>query len=230
MRYKDLSGSKFNRLSVVNSSHTNELGQRVWECLCDCGNKVFVTTAKLSNSHTKSCGCLKKELSSKRLKTHGCKGTGAHNSWIAMLSRCNNPKTINYYMYGGAGVTVCDRWSFAKGGSFQNFLEDMGERPDGHTLNRIGGAKVYSKETCEWADAGKQSFEQKLSVDNKSGVVGVSFNKLSNKWIASINVKKRAIGLGSYSTLTEAQRAREQAELEHYGFLLREKCCDTGTL
>lgn len=68
-----------------------------------------------------------------------------------MVQRCTYPKSEKFPRYGGAGITVCPPWL-----KFENFLADMGERPDGKTLDRINNAKVYSKETCRWATPKEQ--------------------------------------------------------------------------
>lgn len=70
-----------------------------------------------------------------------------------MLQRCCNPKVPNYERYGARGITVCDRWKK----SFKHFVEDMGERPQGFTLDRINNNESYSKENCRWADSKQQS-------------------------------------------------------------------------
>jgi len=75
-----------------------------------------------------------------------------YTSWANMKARCANPKSPKYYMYGGNGISVCDSWQ-----TFENFLADMGERPDGCSLDRIDGSMGYSPENCRWADAKAQS-------------------------------------------------------------------------
>ncbi len=66
--FKDLTGQKFNRLTVLEKGERNSCNQIQWKCKCDCGNIVLATTTYLKSGHTKSCGCLNKESASNRLK------------------------------------------------------------------------------------------------------------------------------------------------------------------
>lgn len=131
-----------------------------------------------------------------------------------MLSRAKG----SYYDEWYADVTVCDRWNPAAGGSFDNFVEDMGERPSGTSLNRKRSSNLYSKETCEWATLSMQSFDQKLSSDNKSGRTGVKWRDERGKWVAEIKYNGKNMQLYYGDSFEEACKKREEAELKYYGF------------
>jgi hypothetical protein len=83
---------------------------------------------------------------------HGKHRTPTYRSWDGMKQRCLNPRATGYKRYGGSGVTVCDQWL-----TFAGFLADMGERPEGTTLDRIDPARGYEPGNCRWATASEQN-------------------------------------------------------------------------
>lgn len=74
-----------------------------------------------------------------------------YNSWHCMKQRCKNPNTVQYKYYGGRGIGYCPGWEH-----FDNFLADMGERPEGMTLDRIDNNKDYSPQNCKWSTSEDQ--------------------------------------------------------------------------
>ncbi|MBB5663253.1 hypothetical protein GGE68_001429 [Rhizobium leguminosarum] len=92
--------------------------------------------------------------------------TPEYRSWKAMLERCRNPKAPNYHLYGGRGISVCDRWIGREG--FTNFLSDMGPRGEGLTLDRVETDGNYEPSNCQWADAKDQAKNRRKTPEYKA--------------------------------------------------------------
>jgi hypothetical protein len=117
----------------------------------------------------------------------------AYQTWRGMKARCYNTNNKYYHKYGGAGITVCDRWRY----SFGAFLEDMGERPPGHTLDRKNNKLGYTPENCRWATRKSQRLNQKLHYNTKIGICGNMFY---------YDVRSQGLRLReSFPTMEEAQ-------------------------
>lgn len=145
----NLSGQRFGKLFVVDYSPEKKR-ESYYKCVCDCGNETVVRGSSLTKGDTKSCGCLRVTEGRKaglRSRIHGMIKTPTHNSWSSMKARCLNTADDNYKFYGAKGVTVCERWL-----NFQAFLQDMGERPEGTSLDRINPFGNYEPNNCRWAD------------------------------------------------------------------------------
>ena len=89
--------------------------------------------------------------------THGMSNTGTYLSWRGAKQRCTNPNAASYPRYGGRGIEICSRWIH----SFANFLEDMGERPEGMSLDRINNDGNYEPSNCRWATPSEQNRNQR---------------------------------------------------------------------
>lgn len=112
---------------------------------------------------------------------HGHSGEFASSTymvWKAMRQRCNNPAHKDYLHYGGRGIKVCVRWE-----SFESFLADMGEKPEGLELERRNNDGNYEPSNCRWATRLEQITNSRVRHDNVSGLKGVTFKKGRRDWV-----------------------------------------------
>jgi hypothetical protein len=156
MPRRDISGEVFGRLTAIRRTGVSKGGQAIWLCQCYCGKTSNVSRGNLISGDTRSCGCLKSEVTTARSKTHGEAGairTAEYQIWASMIQRCRNPKSRAFSYYGGRGIDVCSRWM-----AFENFIADIGHRPTpSHTLERVDNELGYTAENCVWASRRTQS-------------------------------------------------------------------------
>lgn len=186
-RLLDLTGKVFGKLTVLSreGTHINPSGNSkpIWKCICYCGNTVFVVGPSLRNGNTKSCGCIHLEHARNLNFKHGKTDTPTHQSWRGMLERCNNPSNSHYPVYGGKGIKVCERWK-----EFINFVADMGERPEGHTLDRIDN-KGYELSNCKWST----SLEQSRNTSRTYLITWNGKTKCLTDWASELNITREAL-------------------------------------
>lgn len=147
----DLTGRRFGRL-VVRSFVVTDKPRARWLCACDCGETTETDAASLTRGLVRSCGCLAAEETRRRATRHGGSKDAAYGSWRNMMSRSawmNHPSAKSY---GHKGIVVCERWR-----KYENFLADMGPRPQGCSVDRIDNTKGYEPGNCRWATAAEQS-------------------------------------------------------------------------
>lgn len=153
-------GDVFDRLTVIMPRAEIKNASYLHLCRCECGTEKLIGSSNLSLGKTKSCGCLAREVTSSRVRTHGMSKGPEYQVWNRMWSRCTNPLVDRYPRYGGRGITVCQEWE-----SFEIFYNDMGARPsEGHSIGRIDNDGNYCKENCRWETAAEQSSNTSRSV------------------------------------------------------------------
>ena len=141
-------------------------------------------------------------------------GTKEHKVWVSMRGRAHYYTSSHSFYYEDAGIDVCQRWMEC----FENFFEDMGECPEGLTLERVDNKLGYSPENCKWDTPSRQASNRRRNKLNTSGRIGVYWRGDQKKWRVSIKVDKVSYNLGQYSDFEEACRVCTEAELKLLGY------------
>jgi hypothetical protein len=148
----DMQDQHFGRLLVIAESGRDAKGDVTWLCRCDCGGEAVVSGSNLRTGNTTSCGCFRLEQLRKKATRHGKRHTRVYTIWLNMVQRCTNPLNTSFADYGGRSINVCPEWR-----NFQQFYADMGDPPDGTSLDRIDVNGDYCKANCQWATKDIQS-------------------------------------------------------------------------
>jgi len=184
----DLTGQRFGRLTVLNRTESLK-NCSAWECRCDCGAIKVIRGTALRAGSIVSCGCYNRENHTKhgrRCDRKNNKSDRTYTSYISMKARVLNPKAHAYKNYGGRGIKICESWLE---GGFEQFLADMGERPDGKSLDRIDCNGDYCPENCKWSTREEQA-------ENRRSSILVTFNgetKCISAWARELSVERYAI-------------------------------------
>jgi hypothetical protein len=150
-RHKDLTGKRFGSVVVVKFLRGGK--SSYWECLCDCGNTLEKRLDGLQIMQSDKCKCRT------AIPRIGGKKVSSYRIWSSMKERCQNQNHKCYEDYGGRGINVCDRWM-----KFENFLADMGDKPEGLSLDRVDNNKGYSKENCRWTTMAVQGSNKRNNI------------------------------------------------------------------
>lgn len=207
--FKDLTGSKFGRLTVVKLDRV-EKGKVYWSCKCDCGNEIVVSRSSLTSENTKSCGCLHKELAKYKNYSHGMSKERIYKIWSGIKKRCNNIKDSNYKNYGARGIKVCNDWTkdfmiFYDWAIKNGYKEDL-------TIDRINVNGNYEPSNCRWISQVEQNRNQRSNI--KITINGKT--KLLSDWARETNIDRRTIsrriqlGWKNEELLTEVDKTHKR--------------------
>lgn len=179
--FKDLTGKTFGKLTVIGQTGETKYGNRVWKCVCECGNYTDAFTAELNSGHKQTCG------NHSRSVGFVSKSTRLYRTWQNMKNRCYWEKDKSFRNYGGRGIRVCEEWK----NSFSNFREwalRSGYK-DNLTIDRINTNGDYSPENCRWATIKQQE-------NNKRNNHRLEFNgitKTISEWAEALDIPKQAL-------------------------------------
>lgn len=142
--------SVVNNWTVLAAAGKCPRGNALFLCRCICGTEKKIRGENLRSKKAKGCGCVSPGY------RHGLTKTRTYSSWTHMKVRCLNPNGKGYYLYGGRGIEVCGRWS-----KFENFYADMGNCPEGKSLDRIDVNGNYEPYNCRWATPSEQTYNRR---------------------------------------------------------------------
>jgi hypothetical protein len=151
-----LDGQRFGLLTVISRAH-NAGGYAMWNCRCDCGAEIIVGGNRLRQGRKNRCSSKVHRI---RKPSVTVEYKSEYQSWLSMRERCNNTKHKKYKVYGGRGITICERWN-----DFKSFLMDMGRKPDPKfTIERDDVNGNYEPANCRWIDRKDQGRNKRNSV------------------------------------------------------------------
>lgn len=152
-----MEGKRFGMLAVL--SRAGFKGKfAAWLCRCDCGAEIVVDGAKLRNGRKKLCSYAAHK--SERPLPLTVEFKSEYQSWTNMRARCLDKTNAKYQIYGGRGITICERWT-----KFKNFMLDMGRKPDPKfTIERDDVNGNYEPTNCKWISRKDQGRNKRNSV------------------------------------------------------------------
>lgn len=203
----DLTGMKFGRLTVDSFAGYNVTPGgykcKMWNCTCDCGNKVTVRGKSLTGGVTRSCGCYQRECISERASKHNGFGSRLYAVWNSMRQRCNNPNNHAYANYGGRGISICKEWddyAVFREWALSSGYDESAIRGK-YTLDRIDVNGNYSPDNCRWLDMTGQARNRRNKIDityngethtlkEWSDVLGINYDTMWVRYNKGLSVEQ----------------------------------------
>lgn len=145
MRFIDITGQKYGRLTVISFIEMSKNHKAMWLCRCDCGKEVIAILNNLRTGSTQSCGCLHTEHTISLKYSHGFAGTRLYKCWQEMMRRCYGKNRSAYRYYGGRGICVCNEWHNFE--NFKNWALSNGYA-ENLSIDRIGVNGNYEPSNC----------------------------------------------------------------------------------
>lgn len=201
MSYLDITDNRYGKLIAVEYVGKNKHKKALWKCKCDCGGETITDVTSLNRGHTKSCGCLIKEIAPERNRkyrtTHGKSKTRLYRIWAGMIQRCKSDK---HY----AEISVCEEWfdferfyEWAISNGYQNDLE----------IDRKNNKGNYEPCNCRWATRSQQ-------MRNTSSTHFMTYGGITQcqtEWLDSFGLKSKK----SFQMMRKKGFSDEQI-IEHY--------------
>lgn len=191
-KYRDLTGQRFGRLTVISRAANTKRGNAGWLCKCDCGNEATTTGPHLISGHTKSCGCYRVDRSKETNRKHGLFVGSTHKRpriygiWARMKQRCLDPNVSEYGRYGGRGIKVCNEWMefipFRDWALANGYSDDL-------SIERIDNDGNYEPSNCKW-------IPQREQIKNSTSNKFITYNgqtKNIKEWATSLGIPYPAL-------------------------------------
>jgi len=218
--YQDLTGQKFGKLKVIKRVENDKWGQSQWLCECDCDSnkKVIVRAGGLKFGNIQSCGCLTKENVSKANKKYnkydlsGEYGIGYIENGESFYFDIEDYDLIKDYRWN------INNYCFTVSNKKTIFLHRLIMNNPDLKIDHINRNKLDNrKSNLRLCTSSQNNMNKTIPADNTSGIIGVCYNKLSNRWQAYIQINKIMSHLGFYKNIDDAIIARLNAEYKYYG-------------
>ena len=167
-------GERFGKWIVIERGYHVNDKHVYWRCRCDCGAVKTIMAGNVRAGKTISCGCIRPKLNARQTPLYG--------TWKEMVSRCHDKRNHAYADYGGRGIAVCSEWR----NNLQAFVRDMGQRPDGHTLDRINNNGDYTPHNCKWSTPREQARNRR----SNRYITIKGETKLACDWAAELGINQ----------------------------------------